>query len=407
MSTLRRHLQGQVSVLFGGVLAALLVVMLLLVAGMQRTSQQWYLQNVADAAASSGARVIARELNFIALTNRALIANQIALAQLVGVASWMAMLEDGSKRLALISRVIPYLNTFTHHLQQFIRAAQPVIERMIQLAIVGQGAVVQAISIAQRAAHVAFTSLVVQTIDEITHKHDTKLLWEARHTNGVVPAPWLWWRKLRHPSTATPEQVDLAKMALASRDPFSAKRSYVWFDLRLLKMKKGGGTELHVEPGGRWSWQALDTTSLHQKLLFWSSEVQWARGARYQSTTHRYQNNPAHYGDSTSYNRAGTRSAKRLAKSLRQPMRPFTFTSFSGTADVPQMLVRILKPAATGGEQLQAFAKAAVTFSRPLQVFARADDQHEGPNLFNALWHAQLTPLTAQDKLVLAVWGRG
>ncbi|RUO65618.1 hypothetical protein SAMN06297229_0956 [Pseudidiomarina planktonica] len=401
-----KHIQGQISLLFGTTLAALLVVTLLLASSMRQISQQWYLQNVADAAASSGALVMARELNFIALTNRALIANQIALAQLVGLVSWMAMLEDGSKRLAMISRVVPYLNTFTHQLQNFIRSARPIIEGLIKLAIISQRVVVQAISASQRAAHVAFTTLIVQTIEEVTFKHDPNLSWEARHTNGVVPAPWLWWRKIHHPSTAEPGQLTLSELALASRDPFSLQRSYTWLDLGILKMKKGGGTELHVEPGGRWSWQALDTTSLHQRLLFWSSEAQWARGARYLSHNRRYLNNSDHYGSSTKYNRAGTRSAKRLARSLQQPMPAFTFTSFKGAAEVPQILVRIKTPSDENEQSQQVFSKAGVTFSRPLQVFSRADNSYEGPNLFNALWYSELKPLTSADKLVLTVWGR-
>jgi hypothetical protein len=46
-------------------------------------------------------------------------------------------------------------------------------------------------------------------------------------------------------------------------------------------------------------------------------------------------------------------------------------------------------------------AKAGVFFSRPQQLFPRADEQAEQANLFNALWQSQLQPLTAIDKSVL------
>ncbi|HTH95269.1 MAG TPA: pilus assembly protein TadG-related protein [Rhodocyclaceae bacterium] len=47
------------------------------------------LQNTADAAAYSAAIIEARDYNFSAYTNRAMVANQVAVAQFVGLTSWM------------------------------------------------------------------------------------------------------------------------------------------------------------------------------------------------------------------------------------------------------------------------------------------------------------------------------
>ncbi|MGZ5885271.1 MAG: TadE/TadG family type IV pilus assembly protein, partial [Burkholderiaceae bacterium] len=46
------------------------------------------LQNTADAAAYSAVQAEARDYNFTAYTNRAIIANQVAVAQVVGLTSW-------------------------------------------------------------------------------------------------------------------------------------------------------------------------------------------------------------------------------------------------------------------------------------------------------------------------------
>lgn len=46
------------------------------------------LQNTADAAAYSSAQVMARAYNFTAYSNRAMVANQVAIAQMVSLASW-------------------------------------------------------------------------------------------------------------------------------------------------------------------------------------------------------------------------------------------------------------------------------------------------------------------------------
>ena len=52
------------------------------------TSEKMQLQNAADAAAYSVSITEARDLNFMAYTNRAMVANEVAIGQLVGMASW-------------------------------------------------------------------------------------------------------------------------------------------------------------------------------------------------------------------------------------------------------------------------------------------------------------------------------
>ena len=53
------------------------------------TSQRMMLQNAADASAYTVSTVEARDLNFMAYTNRAMIANEVAIGQMVGLASWV------------------------------------------------------------------------------------------------------------------------------------------------------------------------------------------------------------------------------------------------------------------------------------------------------------------------------
>lgn len=54
----------------------------------QQTIAKIKLQNTADAAAYSAAQAQARDYNFAAYTNRAMVANQVAVAQVVGLTSW-------------------------------------------------------------------------------------------------------------------------------------------------------------------------------------------------------------------------------------------------------------------------------------------------------------------------------
>lgn len=65
------------------------------------------LSNAADAAAYSGLVWQARALNYAAYTNRAMVANQVAIGQFVTVRSWTDYSATVAERLSLISSAIP------------------------------------------------------------------------------------------------------------------------------------------------------------------------------------------------------------------------------------------------------------------------------------------------------------
>lgn len=80
--------RGQASV-FVVIVAAILVIAALLVYNSGRAvATRIHLQNAADSAAYSGAVELARAYNFAAYSNRAMVANQVAIAQMVGLTSW-------------------------------------------------------------------------------------------------------------------------------------------------------------------------------------------------------------------------------------------------------------------------------------------------------------------------------
>ena len=58
------------------------------------TSEKMQVQNAADAAAYSVSVTEARDLNFMAYTNRAMVANEVAIGQMVGMASWASHWES-------------------------------------------------------------------------------------------------------------------------------------------------------------------------------------------------------------------------------------------------------------------------------------------------------------------------
>src|SRR5450830_1699265 len=80
--------RGQ-ALLFVTVTALVMLLAMLTMFSMgQLTTEKMKLQNTADAAAYSAAIAQARDYNFSAYLNRGMIANDVAVAQLVGLASW-------------------------------------------------------------------------------------------------------------------------------------------------------------------------------------------------------------------------------------------------------------------------------------------------------------------------------
>ncbi len=93
LSTLRRQ-RGQ-SLVFITITAAVVIVSMLAMYSMGQLSvAKIRLQTTADAAAYSAAVTEARDLNFQAYMNRAMIANQVAVAQMVSMTSWTRAWAD-------------------------------------------------------------------------------------------------------------------------------------------------------------------------------------------------------------------------------------------------------------------------------------------------------------------------
>ncbi|VCU71515.1 hypothetical protein PIGHUM_03600 [Pigmentiphaga humi] len=91
---------GQALALAVALLALGAAGLLLLFNGGQLLREKTRLAHAADAAAYSGALVQARSLNFLAYSNRALVAHQVAMAHAVTLASWARFGDTEARRLA-------------------------------------------------------------------------------------------------------------------------------------------------------------------------------------------------------------------------------------------------------------------------------------------------------------------
>ncbi|MCP3666462.1 MAG: hypothetical protein GY696_28850 [Gammaproteobacteria bacterium] len=128
------------------------------------TGEKIELQNAADATAYSVSTIEARDLNFAAYTNRAMVANEVALGQMVGMASWAKMTNSTPAFLGLYFKpilAIPIIGQFIEPMisgiLKGIRAVTTVIDKGVAAfaKIVSKplNYINQAYSVAQRGMH--------------------------------------------------------------------------------------------------------------------------------------------------------------------------------------------------------------------------------------------------------------
>jgi len=109
----RRRQDGQTVLWFLATVAACCCVFALVYNVGQVANHKEATINAADAAALSGAMVEARMLNFQAYTNRAMIANEVTIAQLVSLDSWVQYDNNMMQWIARYTALVPYLNSVT------------------------------------------------------------------------------------------------------------------------------------------------------------------------------------------------------------------------------------------------------------------------------------------------------
>jgi hypothetical protein len=126
----RRSRQGGQAILWFLATAAACCAVLALVYNVgQVTNEKERTINASDASALSGALVEARMLNFMAYTNRAMVANEVTIAQIVSLDSWIRYDNQLVQNAAKIPIVGSFIETFGGEaLDTFVQTGLPLIE---------------------------------------------------------------------------------------------------------------------------------------------------------------------------------------------------------------------------------------------------------------------------------------
>lgn len=423
---MRRSHAGQALIMMLAFLSVMLGGMVLVFNTGQVVNDKIRLTTATDAAAYSAAQWQARSLNYQAYLNRAMVANEVAIAQLVSLRSWSRYVNTVTTNVDRVTRYVPYLGPAMQALERgwdavdrAISTGLPPLER--GLSVWNAQVLASAQSVAHQQAPLAAADLVGQVLaanDARARLSDATRLLQVQNAR-------LW----QHRYTQRYERGggDLRRYTRLlgdSRDGFTRYRSDDLFDVGLISLARRGGTDLI----GEYAWRGVDTLSLHIDYVLDHDEIPLGWGAAEQRR--RVQRGRGEHGGSLRRNPSASRRALRALRpaegyqgvpQIRDVVNPASQGPrplvYSVAALLPgesvRTLDRLLAGAglfAPGGEvetvapdyaegALHALASAEVYFQRPVE---RADRRREYPSLFNPYWQARLVPVSASIRQLAA-----
>lgn len=423
---MRRLHSGQALIASLALLAGMLGAFVLVFNSGQLVNDKIRLTNAVDAAAFSAAQWQARSLNYQAYLNRAIVANEVAIAQLVSLRSWSRYVDTVTTNADRVARYVPYLGAP-------IRALERGWDAIDRTLATGLPPLEQALSVwnaevlanAQGVAHQQAALAAADLATQVLHANEPRaqVAQDARLLQVRNAAVW------QHRFTQRYERGggDLRRFTRLlgdSRDGFTRARRADLFDVGIISLPRRGGTDLV----GEYAWRGIDALSLHIDVLFDHDEIPLGWGAAEQQR--QAVRGRGEHGGSLSRNPSASRRALRDMRAqqgyrgvpqIRDVVTPGSHAPrplvYSFAAHLPAEEVRTLDrllmpqgfatleggsepvaPAYAGGA-LHAMASAEVHFQRPA---ARADLREEYPSLFNPYWQARLVPVSATERQLTA-----
>lgn len=460
---LGRRMRGQALIWLMGTMVASAAILYGVFNTSQMTVGKQRTVNAADAAALAGATVQARVLNLAAYNNRAMMANEAFLIQMLSIESWLQYFSTTADNFGTVADVvgifIPPVKIIGTILDKLGDVAEEVHDVLVDVDDV-MIAALEASKLAIGGAHIA----VVEAGGLLAEDAATKIV-EANRTHfgthedvGVeidkrpaVRAATLAlnlkdWAAFTTRYTGN-KRTDAKEVLLASRDRFSTDRPGEWWtnlDVGIAGTEKRGGSQLK----GFDRWETQDTLELWEKVpcksgfckeyqpIGWGRSTadmkgskgdMWAPNRTAQKLAYNDAENhggnspdlrnwsgvPSVYdiSDKTAKSRAtlgvdfliATRKTRAAVLTTQQVGMGSESLANTGSGHMPERLE---------ADQYTALAKARVFFERPQRGLAndktasslwRDDSAKEYGSLFSPYWQARLTDLTKEEKAGLLI----
>jgi Putative Flp pilus-assembly TadE/G-like len=422
----RSH-RGQALVVVLALTAAMLAGLLLVFNSGQAVNEKTRLINAADAAAYSAALWEARSLNFQAYMNRAIVANEVAIAQFVTLRSWSQYMEQNLRNISVVTAWLPGVREALRVLDRAWNAMDRVLQRSLPVA---EAAIsrwnVDALAAAQVLAHQQAPITAGEIAVDVARANRPAAELSAAARIFAVQNASGWLGNLtdiyRHGSG---ELNRLKSVVMDSRDGFSAQRTWnPTGNVPVITVRKRGGTDLI----GEYSWRAMDTMAVHVDLGFTNQEIPLAFGAA--ENRRNVETARGVHGGSIRTNPRSSRLAQRgliprsgylglpEIRDIHQPARQrdlrlqYVVELREGGASIATA-DRALQGAAVAlpdgqrldagphwhGDSVYALSAAEVFFRRPVE---RLDRRREFPSLFNPYWQVRLASVSRVDRALAA-----
>ncbi|SHH24966.1 pilus assembly protein TadG-related protein [Massilia sp. CF038] len=431
-----RNMKGQALILFLGFTAAIVGIALVAFNSGQVTNAKMRAMNAADAAAYSGAVWEARTLNFQAYMNRAMIANEVTIAQSVSLRSWIDYVARFISNINTVAQFVPYLGTATTAVSRVMDQVDRAAQQVLSQAESGIRTLNQAEHEAQVVINGSAPVIARELAREIAQRNgaETTRASEALFTANGVSYFGLTETYSRNSRPNINRRDDgrrrLRDVVLNSRDGFTRARDWspnFWplpFGFR-----KQGGTDLIDYD----AWKAMDSAMLCGQTLFSGCKnflpLGWGGAQAY--NTQNPVSRIGRHGDRNDWNNLAGRAARLAAirspganqiwnwrttgqfpnyrdvqnfdtRNARANMLPFAVEVVIKEGSIPSANSDFqAKAALTDGSTIEhdpqyvrdggvfALAESCVTFERPFNA-PRVGGGREFPSLFNPYWRASM-----------------
>lgn len=381
-----------------GVLIASATLMLMYNTG-QKITEKSQVANAADAAAYSGAVWTARHLNFMAYTNRAMIANHAAVGHVVSYVSWIRYIDDSIGYIDNITQFIPYVGQYVDMVEEIAGQLRNVTERtaaVVVPAIDGWNANFRAAQLEAQAS-LALNNLqnlmqqTAQSWDPAIRINDRNELDQMPDALRMAVEVQILAQLASVPAfvqryTASNDNNSVGELISRSLQSNNDMQRWIsgergWRENLLLAQIRKQGSTSHTQTSSGADWRASDQLQHRTRGLFgWHS---WRRIGNRTSRASATEFDSSYSGVPAYYNVSGApgdQSLRIAAIATRRQTRVSTRAVLGMNADAQPLAVA---------------AMAQVEFRRPPgNAFAALNNrQREYSNLFNPFWDARLVPV--------------
>ena len=274
--------QGQVLPMGLALLAISLMGVFVLYSTGQVATDKVKLANAADAAAYSGSLWQARAMNFQAYTNRAMVANQVSMAQAVTLQSWASYGVVASENISTVLKPVPVLNAVAQGVSTGLDSVERILSPISNALLNVVDVVNRGLSISQEAMFVSTFVATPDVVKAVVTESDARFSVNTAYSGLGVASNLRDWQKFS--TRYTDEDVEAMQLRAGiineSRDAFTRERNWKFFKnfwfysspITRHRLYREGETELILvdnQGKSQWEWKAKDTLSLHNRLWRW------------------------------------------------------------------------------------------------------------------------------------------